>query len=149
MNDVVVPVCETADAAWAASQAIALYRSDPARIHLVNVQRPLPKHVAQFFNSHDLRAFHVEAGLRVLAPAVRMLDEAGVPHEDHVLVGHPAEAIVRFADEHACRQVVIDAPVKGLLSGFGLGSIGSQVQHLLQAQARTSANEASRASGSN
>ena len=93
MNDIVVPICNTTDAAWAAREAIALYRSDPAHVYLLNVQRPLPKHVAQFFSRNDLCDFHRESGMRVLEPAMRMLDEAGIPHEDHVLVGHPAPRI--------------------------------------------------------
>ena len=135
MNDIVVPICDPAEATWAESQAIALWHADaPARIHLLNVQRPLPKHVAQFFNRNDLREFHREAGMHVLEPAMRLLDEAGVPHEDHVLVGHPAETIVRFADDHECKDIVVDSPRKTGLSIFGLGSIGSQVRHLMHAR---------------
>lgn len=146
MNDIVVPICEPGEAAWAANQAIALYRAESASIHLLNVQRPLPKHVAQFFNPGDLRAFHREAGMRVLEPAIRLLDEAGVPHEDHVLVGHQAETIVRFAGDHRCQRVVVDVPPKSRFSIFGLGSVGSQVQHLMRAPAdRTSASGASSA----
>jgi xanthine/CO dehydrogenase XdhC/CoxF family maturation factor len=147
MNDIVVPICNTSDAAWAASQAIALYHHDPARIHLVNVQRPLPKHVAQFVSRNDLRDFHRDTGMRVLQPAIRMLDEAGVPHEDHVLVGHPAEAIVRFAEDHHCRNIVVDAPPSGMLSMFGLGSIGSQVRHLMQAHTQVPPTPAASGSG--
>ena len=138
MSDILVPIVSATDAAWAASQAISLHRSDPsARIHLLNVQRPLPKHVSQFFNRNDLRDFHQESGMRVLEPAMRMLDEAGVPHVDHVLVGHPAETIVQFAEDRGCRQIVVDAPSTGVLSMLGLGSIGSQVQHLMQTHAAT------------
>jgi nucleotide-binding universal stress UspA family protein len=139
MNEIVVPICDAADAPWAATQAIARYRQEPVRIHLLNVQRPLPKHVAQFFNRNDLRAFHEEAGMRVLEPARRLLDEAGVPHEDHVLVGHPAETIVNFAEDRHCDQVVVDAPSHGMLSLLGLGSIASQVQHLMAAHAAATA----------
>ena len=135
MQDIVVPVCDAGEAGWAARQAIARYRGEPARIHLLNVQRPLPRHIAQFFNRDDLRDFHHDAGMRVLAPAIGMLDEAGVPHEDHVLVGHPAETIVRFAEDLHAREVVVDAPAKSLMSMLGLGSIGSQVHHLLQTHA--------------
>lgn len=135
MNEIVVPICSASDAAWAATQAIALHRTEPAHIHLLTVQRPLPRHVAQFFSRSDLREYHQDAGMRVLEPAVRMLDEAGVPHEDHVLIGHPAETIVQFAADHHCAQVVVDAPRKGVLSMLGLGSIGSQVHHLMQAHA--------------
>ena len=135
MNEIVVPICDATDAPWAASQAIARYRQEPVRIHLLNVQRPLPKHVAQFFNRNDLREFHDEAGMRVLEPARRLLDEAGVPHEDHVLIGHPAETIVHFAEDLHCDQVVVDAQPRGMLSLLGLGSIASQVQHLMSTHA--------------
>jgi nucleotide-binding universal stress UspA family protein len=143
MHDIVVPICDSADATWAAHRAIALYRNEAARVHLLNVQRPLPKHVAQFFNRNDLREFHRDAGMQVLAPAMRMLDEAGVPHEDHVLVGHAAETIVRFAEDLHCNQIVVDSQPRGFLSMLGLGSIGSQVHHLMQAHAETPARGAS------
>lgn len=147
MNEIVVPICSSTDAAWAATQAITLYRSEAARIHLLNVQRPLPKHVAQFVNRNDLREFHHDTGMRVLEPAIRMLDQAGIPHEDHVLVGHPAEAIVQFAEDRDCRHIVVDAPVSGMLSMFGLGSLGSQVRHLMQAHAQVAAAPAATGSG--
>lgn len=148
MNEIVVPVLSATDAAWAAAEAISLYRSDPsARIHLLNVQRPLPRHVSQFFNRNDLRDFHHESGMRVLEPAMRVLDEAGVPHEDHVLVGHPAETIVQFAEDRGCRHIVVDAPATGMLSMLGLGSIGSQVRHLMQAHAGVAPVSAATAAG--
>lgn len=139
MSRILVPICSAGDAAWAATQAIALHRQAPVHVDLLNVQRPLPKHVSQFFNRSDLRDFHREAGMQVLEPAIRMLDEAGVPHDDHVLVGHPAETIVRFAEERGSQQVVVDTPENGLLSMLGLGSIGSQVRHLMQGQAELAA----------
>jgi nucleotide-binding universal stress UspA family protein len=142
-NGIVVPICIGSDAAWAAAQAIGLYRAAPAHIYLLTVQRPLPKHVAQFFNRNDLRDFHRESGMRVLEPAIRMLDEAGVPHEDHVLVGHPAETIVQFAAERHCGQIVVDEPPHGALSMFGLGSVASQVRHLMQTHAQVSVGGAS------
>jgi nucleotide-binding universal stress UspA family protein len=135
MHDIVVPICDTGDAAWAASQAIAIYRDQPVRVHLLNVQRPLPKHIAQFFNRDDLRDFHRDAGMRVLDPVIGMLDKAGIPHEDHVLVGHPAETIVRFAEDLHATRVVVDMPPRSMLSMLGLGSIGSQVHHLMQSHA--------------
>ena len=140
MNEIVVPIVSTSDAAWAAAEAVSLHRTDPsARIHLLNVQRPLPKHVSQFFNRNDLREFHHESGMRTLEPAMRILDEAGVPHDVHVLVGHPAETIVRFAEDHDCRHIIVDEPSIGVLSMLGLGSIGSQVRHLMQDHARVAA----------
>jgi nucleotide-binding universal stress UspA family protein len=135
MQDVLVPICLPGEARWAAEQAIAIYRKQPVRIHLLNVQRPLPRHVSRFFGGGDLHDFHRDAGMRVMETAIRALDEAGVPHQDHVLVGSPAETIVQFAGEHHCGEVVLAGEPGGLLSIFGLGSIGSQVRHLMQVHA--------------
>lgn len=135
MQDVLVPINTPGDASRAAGQAIARYRKEPAHIHLLNVQRPLPRHVSRFFGSGDLHDFHRDAGMRVLEPAIRLLDEAGVPHRDHVLVGNPAESIVQFAEQNKCAEVVLDTQSDGLLAVFGLGSINSQVRHLMQAHA--------------
>jgi len=139
MQDILVPISVPGEARWAAEQAIAIYRKQPARIHLLNVQRPLPRHVSRFFGGGDLHDFHRDAGLRVMEAAIRMLDDAGVPHQDHVLVGSPAETIVHFAEQHKCSEVVLESQSGGLLSIFGLGSVGSQVRHLMQAHAAADA----------
>ena len=97
MNEIVVPIGDEPAARAAAEQAVAQYRQEPGLVHLVNVQRPLPRHVAQFFPGGELNGHYRDTGMQVLAPAVRVLDEAGVPHREHVLVGKPAEAIVQFA----------------------------------------------------
>lgn len=134
MQNILVPISTLGDARWAAEQAIARYRREPAHIHLLNVQRPLPRHVSRFFGGGDLHDFHRDAGIQILESAIRRLDEAGVPHRDHVLVGNPAETIVQFAEEHKC-EVILEAQSGGMLAIFGLGSIGSQVRHLMQAHA--------------
>jgi hypothetical protein len=133
MKDVVVPIDYSSDVARIAGQAIARYRRDPVRIHLLNVQRPLPRHVSQFFASADLRDYHHECGMRLLQEAVALLDAAEVPHRDHVLVGKPAEEIVRFADERPGAELLLDDEPESVLAVLGLGSIGSQVRRLMTA----------------
>lgn len=133
MSQILVPIESSAQAAPAAERALALHRAEPAQIHLLNVQRPLPRHVSRFFPRSELCAFHHEAGLAVLAPAMRVLDDAGVAHQDHVIVGHAAEAIVAFAEQHRCDDIVLDTPTRGLLSILHAGSIASQVRHLMRA----------------
>jgi nucleotide-binding universal stress UspA family protein len=135
MQNVLVPVSTPGEARWAAEQAIARYRKEPAHIHLLNVQRPLPLHVSRFFAGGDLHDFHRDAGMGVLEPAIRLLDEAGVPHHDHVMVGNPAETIVEFSEKNKCAEIVLQDQTDSLLAVFGLGSIGSQVRHLIQAHA--------------
>jgi len=135
MKHVLVPISAPEDARWAAEQAIARYRKEPVHIHLLNVQRPLPQHISRFFGGGDLRNFHRDSGMRVLEPAMRLLDEAGVPHRDHVEVGSPANAIVEFSERNRCAEVVLQDQSDGLLAVFGLGSIDSQVRRLMQEHA--------------
>jgi nucleotide-binding universal stress UspA family protein len=146
MKHVLVPVSTPDEARWAAEQAIARYRKEPAHIHLLNVQRPLPQHISRFFGGGDLRNFHRDSGMRVLELAIRLLDEAGVPHRDHVEVGNPAKTIVEFSERNRCAEVVLQDQPDGLLAIFGLGSIGSQVRQLMQEHA--AAGHGSEASGS-
>jgi len=136
MKDIIVPIDYSSDIPRVAAQAIARYRRDAARIQLLNVQRPLPQHVARFFGSADLRDYHRETGMRALQGAIELLDAAGVPHRDHVLVGKPAEEIVRFAEEHPGAELLLDDEPESVFSVFGLGSIGSQVRHLMHAHAQ-------------
>ena len=135
MKHILVPIGTFDDARWAAEQAIARYRREPAHVHLLNVQRPLPQHISRFFGGGDLRNFHRDAGMKVLEPVIRMLDEAGVPHRDHVKVGNPARTIVEFSERNDCAEVVLQNQSDSLLAIFGLGSIGSQVRHLMETHA--------------
>lgn len=142
MKDILVPIGSAAEAQSAAERAIAQCGAEPVRMHLLNVQRPLPRHVSRFFPRGELQAFHQEAGMAVLAPAARALDTAGVAHDEHVIVGHAAKLIVEFAERHRCADIVLDtASQEGLLSFLHAGSIASQVRHLMRAHAEAGAAE--------
>ena len=133
MSDVLIPIEEGRDASGAVREAIAFYRQHPrpVQIHLLNVRTPLPQYVARFIASSEREAFHRENGLSAMRSAIAQLDEAGVSHVDHVLVGQKAETILRFARDQACSHIVLDKPA-GLLDGLGLGSIGAQLRRLVQ-----------------
>jgi nucleotide-binding universal stress UspA family protein len=139
MRTILIPVAGERQAARAAEQAIALYRREPAEIHLLNVQHPLPRHVSQFFPRSEVHAFLHDAGMAALAPAIRALDAAAIPHVDHVVVGHAAQAIVQFAESHRCDDIVLDERASGVWSLLRAGSVGSQVRHLQQSRATASA----------
>ena len=131
MKDVLVPIGDSREARWAAEQAIGLYSREAGVVHLLSVQRPLPRHVAQFVARGELDGYYRDAGMQALAPAMTLLDEAGVPHREHVRVGKPAETVVAFAAEHGLTRVVLDGESHGPLALLGLGSLGSQVRHLM------------------
>ena len=143
MKALIVPVNDPGEAEAAVRRAVDAHRRDAAPVHLLNVQRPLPMHIAQFFDREELAQVHREAGMRVLERAARLLDDAHVPYEAHVLVGKPAETIVSFAEQHPGADLLMDTAAPGLLSRLGIGSIGSQVRHLLDTHGGGAAPEAS------
>jgi nucleotide-binding universal stress UspA family protein len=131
MSPIIVPITSSNDARWAIPLAIESYRRDHGRIHLLAVQHRLPRHVSRFLGRRDLDAYYHEAGMRALEPAMRMLDEAGIGHEEHVLSGREAETIVGFAAKYRGSRLILDDR-QGLLSAFALGSVANQVRHLLR-----------------
>jgi nucleotide-binding universal stress UspA family protein len=130
VNDVLLPIEEGRDASAAVRRAIALNRETPVRVHLLNVRTPLPSYVARFIPAEERQAFHHENGITAMRAAIAQLDEAGVAHRDHVLVGDKAETIVNFAHETGCSHIII-APPAGLLDGLGLGSVAAQLRRLV------------------
>jgi nucleotide-binding universal stress UspA family protein len=138
MKSVLVPIDDSADSEWAVRHVIQLYRSEPVKVFLLNVQTPLSNYVSRFINKQDIRDFHHENGLRLLRPRAAELDAAGVPHNDLVLIGHKAETIARFARENGFNEIVLPKS-HGLL--HGLGSIGGQLRHLIGAESACSISE--------
>ncbi len=132
MMTVLVPIEEGRDATSAIAHVVALNRQEPIRVYLLNVRTPLPSYIARFIPAAERHAFHHENGMRAMRDAVAQLDEAGIAHRDHVLVGNKAETIMEFARSHHCSEIVLDGQDGGLLSGLGLGSIRAQLRHLLQ-----------------
>ena len=143
MKPIAVPVNDAAEGETLARLVIDRSRAEPLQVHLLNVQRPLPLHIAQFFGRAELAEVHREAGMGVLAGALRVLAVVWVVCVSFVLGGKPAETIVRFAVDHGDAEILLDNAPTGLLSRLGVGSIASQVRHLLGAHAGSAAPQAS------
>lgn len=137
MTDVLAPVRSDRDTEWAVAFLVKLHQRERIRVHLLSVQQPYNGHVGMFFSAGQMRAFHREDAEREIAPMRKALEAAGIPCESHIVVGRVAEEIARFAQEHACRQIVM-GPVRGHgLSQFILGSLTQQVEHLMRAAGKT------------
>lgn len=102
----------------------------PTHIHLVNVQPALPSDVTRFVGRDDVQAFHLEAGQDALAKAVERLAATDVAHSAHVLVGEAAPSLVQYANEHACKAIVIGTRGLGGITGWLMGSVATRVVHL-------------------
>jgi nucleotide-binding universal stress UspA family protein len=100
------------------------------RLHLLNVQPPLPSAASSFVSAETVRSFHQDEGEKCLKNALELLKSAGVSYECHVAVGNQAEAIVEYAREKKCDLILMGTRGLGGLSNLLLGSVATRVLHL-------------------
>ena len=126
--NLLVPVDGSAGAERAVDYAIMLAGWDLAdQIHLLNVQYPLPGAVTTFVGSKAVSGYHHDEGMKALKPACDRLDEAKVPHQVHIAVGHPAEIIAAFCQELKSDAIVMGTRGLGKTAGLILGSVARDV----------------------
>ena len=142
MKIVAVPILDSTDVPWATERIIELYKTTKGLIHVVNVQAAYPGYVSRFFTGKFLERIHLEDGLQFLAPVARKLDEAGVPHWDHVLVGHKFEQIVEFVTAHHCSEVILRDEARNLLMRLGFASANTKIRSALRGLYHQSDHEA-------
>ncbi|MCK7499808.1 MAG: universal stress protein [Comamonadaceae bacterium] len=64
--------------------------------------------------------------------AREVLDAAGVPCEEHLLVGEPAEIIAQVAAQEGVEGIVMGTRGMGLVKSLMLGSVATKVIHLVE-----------------
>ena len=131
MIRVLVPVDASPNARRAVRHVIAEFRKKPAmEIHLLNIQPPFSRHVAQFASRRNRAAFHREQGEKALAPARLMLEEAGVAHSVHIEIGSRAQVIAREARRLKCDRIVMATARKNSLTRMLEDSVTNEVLEL-------------------
>lgn len=105
------------------------YKEVP-EVHLLNVQLPLHGDVAMFLDKESIKQYHQAEGLSGLQAARDLLAQAGIACQFHIVVGDPAEIIVRYATEKQCSQIVIGPRGLGAVKSLLLGSVASKVMQL-------------------
>lgn len=102
--------------------------AEPLELHLLNVQLPIDSgHARMFVSDEDIAAYHREEGLTVLKPYMDRLDAAGVGYRWHVLVGHIAQTIARFAKEQKFDRVVMGTHGRTGMTQLLMGSVAQNV----------------------
>jgi nucleotide-binding universal stress UspA family protein len=100
------------------------------KLHLLNVQPPLPSAATSFVSQDAVRSFHQDEGEKCLKAARALLEEQGMPYERHVAVGNPAETIVAYSREKGCAGIVMGTRGLSALPSLLLGSVAMRVLHL-------------------
>jgi nucleotide-binding universal stress UspA family protein len=99
-------------------------------VHLHNVQAPFSRHIAQFVAKHDRDAYHKAQADEVLNPLRTMLDDARVPHAEHVRVGRRAETIADEAKRLRCDHIVLATARKNSITRMVEASVTNRVLDL-------------------
>lgn len=103
--------------------------SEKPEIHLLNVQPPLRGDIASFLKPGLIEQYHRDEGMKVIEPIRQRLEAAGLAPKVHVVVGHAAETIVRYASEQNCHQIVMGSRGLGSTGSWFLGSTVTRVLH--------------------
>lgn len=113
----------------AVPHAIRLHQTNgPIELHVLNVQIPIQSgHARMFLSQEDLETYYQDEGEKALAEACRMLEQAEVPYRKHIIVGHVAETIARFAREQHCDQIIMGTHGRSALTHMLMGSVATDV----------------------
>jgi len=101
------------------------YREKP-QVELVTVHRPVPKlpGMGAAVGKAQIERYYQEEGEQALAEAKKLLERAGLRFEPRILVGDPAEVIVKHAKTAGCDVIAIGTPAKWI------GSTANKVMNL-------------------
>jgi len=105
----------------------ALCKKAP-EIHLLNVQMPVtPGNIGRHVSHGDLDDYYHDEGMRALAPARKLLDDAGIRHAFHIGVGEIGETVARYVKELSAQQIAMGTRGLGPVAGLLLGSVTAKV----------------------
>ncbi len=117
MKRMLVPVDGSRNAEVAVRHVVNEFLKDSAmEVHLLNVQTPFSRHVAQFASRRNRDAWHQEEAEKALAPAKALLAQHGIPHMATYKLGERAKVIVDEARRLRCSQIVMSTARKNSLT---------------------------------
>lgn len=105
-----------------------LYK-EPLELHLLNVQRPFPGTIQGVHEAAERH--HHDEGIKALAAARKLLDDAGLKYAYHIIVGETGETIARFTKTQKIEQIVMGTRGLGSVANMLLGSVATKVLHLV------------------
>jgi YjbE family integral membrane protein len=131
MERVLVPVDGSRNSHHAVRHVINEFRKNgQMEVHLLNVQTPLSRHVAQFISRKTRDSYHRDEAAKALRPIRRILDAANLAYSVHVEVGHKAEVITDTARRLGCDHIVMATARKNSLTRMLEASVTNRVVEL-------------------
>jgi YjbE family integral membrane protein len=128
MLSILVPVDGSPNTQHAVRHIIKEFTKYPAmEVHLLNVQTPFSRHIAQFVSKKSRDAYHRDEAEKVLRPVRQMLEKFHVPYTAHTEVGSKAAVITDAARRLRCDSIVMSTARKNSLSRMLGASVVNQV----------------------
>lgn len=128
MSTLLVPIDGSSHANRALAQLLQQRGHEAGlQLHLLNVQTSNDSHARACHNADELKQLYETDGLATLAEARALADAAGVAYQHHIRVGHPAQAIVRFARELHADEIVMGTHGRTGLMKLVMGSVAADV----------------------
>jgi len=128
MLKVLVPVDGSANALRALGHAIAEYRRNHTlELHLLHVRPPLSRHISRFIGRQERDAWHRDQAAIAMAAAEALLDQAGVPHQSHWVVGDRANEICHAAVRLGVHHIVMGTARKNSITRMLEDSVTNRV----------------------
>lgn len=124
------------DAAIGATRKLiemARWCKDQVQVEVVAVHLPIPPIGGLFntvVNQKMVEQYYKDEGVQMLAASEKLLNEAGIAHKSHILVGKIAETIVEHGDANRCQMIFMGTRGMTALSNMVMGSIATKVVHL-------------------
>lgn len=113
----------------AAAQCVAdrqLFK-DSFTVHVVHCLPDLSGEVKSFISKKDIDAWHMEESAKVMRSVAEILRGAGVPFEEHCLVGFAPERIVDFARSIKADAIIMGTHGRGAFIDAIVGSVAGRV----------------------
>lgn len=102
---------------------------EPFEIHLLNVQHPFPGTIKGV--GDQAKQYHHDEGIKALASARKLLDDAKVNYTFHISVGEVGEVVAHFVRDLKCDQVVMGTRGMSSVANMVMGSSATKVLHLV------------------
>lgn len=132
MNKLLLPV----DGSQSAKRAVEYIMSleigfDHSEIHLLNVQpQIMAGEISHFLSVDSIMRARQAAGEQILQPVQAVLDAGNRNYTARVLMGKPAETIVRYAMDRGCDSIVMGTGRRSAIESCILGSVAMKVVSL-------------------
>jgi len=133
MQKILIPVDGSDYVLRAVKYAITQIRNGmSAQIHLLNVQEHLDGKVQAYLSLEKIKSIELAAANEALDPVKRLLEEANIAYLASTRIGPVAKSIANYVEQEKCDAIIMGTHGRGALGNLLLGSIMSEVIHLVQ-----------------